>query len=750
MVVFLWAMATPESPLTSETSSDKRQRTLDEIANYVSEFHGRLPRENAGQIGAIYARYSSRHQDSIVDQVRSLLEEAVQKKIFVPAEFIFFDMSVRGYKNDREGLNGLRHCLKSRSVKVVLFFATNRLFRKSYRSLQFVEEQVVERGIRAIFVKSGVDTADSKRWRAMMNVHAMMDEFVVSMNIDNIRASHEGLIEKSLVFGTITYGYSGQDIPGQLTRKGRARRKLVIEESAAVTVRDIFHWFVRDRLPIQQIIRQLNQDSQRPKPPFAQRFGWSRQVVKRVLANSRYRGLWRYGTQETVWMSSRDYARQVDREQPLKSVQLDALRIVEVELWYQAQALLQHEVHKMSGRKPRDGNRQSRPRILDGLLYCPTHNRKLYVGGSHGHQLFCRDCQGLDASERPLYSLLSWSLALRLTCEAIAKLIRDEQELVNGIIDVFQEFVRSAQTIDPGLITSIESKIRKLDQRIEFLMFNLGESEEDLKQTHAVLKKLRQDRSQFQIELQALVAVAQNPIVIPTREEVQAVLQNLENLLVEAAAGSEAQAGRVRQIVQLVTGGRIELFQQGERRAQRGWLQGCFLSRLRSTIAEIVCGKPVTAAEPSDTVIIDFRVIKQDLPEKLRAEVVRRYEAGELVKQIAQDLSLNRNRVVKVMKRWCLEQGREYEDGRTRRQNLTTQQLIPPTYQRVADQVKILADEGRLLGDIANQLDLDRNTITAAWRFWHETRGLVVPDGRTRRKSLQVKQSASQNADHEG
>jgi len=73
-------------------------------------------------------------------------------------------------------LNALRACLHAKSVKVVLFFATNRLFRKSYRSLQFVVEQVVERGIRALFVKSGVDTADAKRWRSLLNMHAMMDD----------------------------------------------------------------------------------------------------------------------------------------------------------------------------------------------------------------------------------------------------------------------------------------------------------------------------------------------------------------------------------------------------------------------------------------------------------------------------------------------------------------------------------------------------------------------------------------------
>jgi len=46
-----------------------------------------------------------------------------------------------------------------------------------------------------------------------------------------------------------------------------------------------------------------------------------------------------------------------------------------------------------------------------------------------------------------------------------------------------------------------------------------------------------------------------------------------------------------------------------------------------------------------------------------------------------------------------------------------------------------------LLGDIAKKIGCDHNTITAAVRWWHEQRGLPVPDGRTRRKELDVKSS---------
>jgi hypothetical protein len=45
----------------------------------------------------------------------------------------------------------------------------------------------------------------------------------------------------------------------------------------------------------------------------------------------------------------------------------------------------------------------------------------------------------------------------------------------------------------------------------------------------------------------------------------------------------------------------------------------------------------------------------------------------------------------------------------------------------------------RLLHSVAKELNVDRNTVTQAINWWHLSRGLPVPDGRTRRKTLEHK-----------
>ena len=58
------------------------ERTQREIDALVAEYHAKLPRERASAIGACYARYSSRFQDSIADQVRTLFEAALDQDPF--------------------------------------------------------------------------------------------------------------------------------------------------------------------------------------------------------------------------------------------------------------------------------------------------------------------------------------------------------------------------------------------------------------------------------------------------------------------------------------------------------------------------------------------------------------------------------------------------------------------------------------------------------------------------------------------
>ncbi len=731
----------PEEP-TAEAAETKLDRTRREVADIVAECHARLPRSDAAGVGAAYARYSSKFQDSIADQVRTILEDAVKRRVFVPLEFVFYDLGVRGFKDDREGLNRLRECLRRKSVQVVLFFATNRLFRKTYRSLQFVEEQIVEHGVRAIFVKSGVDTADAKRWRSVLSMNAMMDEFVVGMNVDNIRAAHEGLLAKGLVFGTVAFGYRGEPVAGETTRRGRPRQRLAVDEGAAEYVRCVFRWYVEDRVSVAGIVRRLAADPEAPKP--AKAAAWSRPAVVALLKNRRYRGCWEYGVTETVWVSSKDYARQVPRREPLKAVQLEEFRLVADEVWYRAQALLAGEAARCAGRKPRDPDAPARPRLVNGLFVCPEHGRKLSVGGPNGRSLVCKGCQAQPADRRPLYSLLPRDLALAKTCAAVASLVRADPTLADRLVADCQDCVARQGRPDATRVTGLEGRMAKLDLRVKFVLHNPGDTEADLRESEATLRSLRRERSALAAEVESARAASRAVVRVPTAHEVRNYLDRLAGVLEGAAAGTPESSAKVRELIDAVTGGAISLDQQGERSPKRGWLRGRFPNRVFATALREFMGVAVESPDGAAAeVVVDYRRDATDgVPAPVRELIVEGYHSGLLVKQLAAQFGLGRNRIATALDDWYGGRGEERPDGRSRRATLSVKHLEAPEYQRIADRVKQSADAGLLMHEVAGELGVDRNTVTSAWKYWHESRGLAVPDGRTRRKSLTRKNSS--------
>jgi nucleotide-binding universal stress UspA family protein len=546
------------------------EKTLREIDEIAAEFHGTLPRDKAGLIGAIYARYSSRHEDSIADQVRKCFEAAVQKNTFVPREFICFDLAVRGYKRQRAGLDQLQALLEYHSVKVLLVFATNRLFRKTYRSLQFVEEEVVGRGIRCIFVTSKLDTMDSERWQMLLQFHGIMDELVVGMYADH--------------------------------------------------------------------------------------------------------------------------------------GQFEELRIVSEELWYGAQKRLAENVHANAGRKPRDGDRKFRPRLLNGLFYCAEHKQQLHVGGAFGKSMYCPVCKRLFAKQRPLYSLLNRELAVKLTCDKLADIIRFDTHLVEEIIAACQKEAKAAQKPDHCIMADKTARLGKVNRQIQFLLDNPGETDEDRKESAEKLKLARCERSQLSADLGLLQAAGEKSIVVPNVEEVRVCIYNLDKILGAAAVvENHDETLMAREVIKMLTEGRIEVVQQGERQRRQGWLQGRFkvslVSCLVNRLTEAGCRHD--GAGGID-VGVDFRGLKSLDIEATRAKEM--YDRGQMNCQIANELGCGRNWVTKLIEHWFMSRRLPVPDGRSRRSTLPKKQSNPVLYEQLAEEVTVLWDQGLADIQIAAQL----------------------------------------------
>jgi DNA invertase Pin-like site-specific DNA recombinase len=727
------AAVTSDSSLDGRTRSRKdnqaeRKRLHEETSaaadRIAAEAHAKVPRPKATAIGAIYVRFSTLFQDSAVDQIRELYQFAVENKIFVPREYVFFDLGVRGYKNQRGGLDQLRAVLAAKRVQVLLLFATNRLFRKVYLTLQFVEQAIVENGIRCVFVKSGVDTANKDQWQTLLHMRAMMDEFQVRVNAEHIRAALEGMFLDGLVRGTLPLGYKGEPIGGKLTKRGRSRSRIVVDCEGAKLVFQIFEWFVDGRLSLVGIAQRLNSMSNVSKPRNSNR--WTRNSVRAVLTREAYRGVWKFSVTERKFLTAKDYTRQIPREKPLNEVTFENLRIVADALWFAAQRRLAVNT-SFRGRKAKNKDSDPSIRILSGLCWCPDHNRPLRAYSAQGQYLGCPVCATLEPGTRPLFSKPRRNVVLRLLYEKLAELIRQDENLLERIISAAQAQAAALQRPDESEIKRLEKSVVELTRKIDFNMRNPGETEEDEQEIAETLRNLRRERQNIQNQLGLIRSAASEPARVPTQEETRQLLDGLDDILRRAAAGQLGDdQDAARDILEMLTGGRIDLYQQGERKPMHGWLQGRFTVKLLDVLVEKVAGMRRANSGDGIEVAIDFKLTRKTDTDA--DEAIRQWLDGRMNKEIAENLQCGPGYVSRLVKLGAQRLGATVEALQSRRKTRPAEPSKIPKYKAISDEVKVLWwDELYPVGAVADRLACSTVTVDAAKLWWYESRDLAVP-----------------------
>lgn len=681
------------------------------------------------KVGAIYARYSSRFQHSIEDQVRVCKDWAEKNGIMVPDDLIFVDRAITGKSCRRQGLKDFQKALAENRAHVAIMFTTNRLYRKFYQSLAFVEEEICDRGKRAVFVKSGpIDTDDKEHWRKLLHIHALIDEFVIQTIAAHVQSAHEGLLLQTRVFGTVTFGFTGEPIPGQTTRLGKPAKRLVIDGVAAEWVKKVYRWFLVEHASIREIVRRLNAEKA-PLPPRSQAKRWTRVAVRRLLSNPRYRGWWEYGRTQAVWVNKPGYSKHVEREEPLAGVQVESLRIIDDATWYAAQERL-GKVSRNAGRTPVDGDRRSRPRVLNDLIYCGKHNTSLYVHGPNGKYMVCPACR--DEPEPELYSLLHRRLTLDLISDELAKLIPADESLVDDVIGASMEHLQTLTQPDPAQAASLKHDIERLTRQIDFVLETPVETEQDRDENRARVGKLRAERAGRQKVLAEVEEAVRNPQRVPTRDEIQSQLNDIRSVLREAACSDDpAELAALHDIIAEATGGKIIVTQQGKRDRHKGWLRVSFDVNVLDVVARRF-GIPQTT---SDGVHVEIDIKKANWRDEMCEKVMILYRKDLLGKEIGEKLGLHRSQVTMLLQHWATKHGQELPNGHKRRAALLRKQTKTPKYQELADPAKALWDlpENLAVLEIGRRLRTNDTIVWKAIAFWHRVRGLPVPTAKDRR-----------------
>jgi site-specific DNA recombinase len=687
----------------------------------------------SGAIAASYSRYSTDLQDasSIGQQQRKCRDEAVRNGHDLRTEFEFFDEAVSGTKVDRAGFQAMLTAARAGRFKVLYFESLSRLARECVISLPILKELVHVLKIRVISTSEGIDS-DQAGWEFMAMVRSWMHgEFLTVLRAVVLRGQENAVLEDYSV-GDWCFGYSSEPIPGsEGSRRGRnpkPRMRVIILEDHAKWVRLIFFWFVEERRKVAWIAKELTRLGA-PKDHRSTTTQWRHAYVIKVLGNRKYIGIWPWGLKTNVRNPLTGKIRQEDRP-PEEAAKYERerphLRLVEDDQYFKAQAMLDENEAKCAAVRQNTGKLRGstkdlgNPRhLLQGVVRCGVCGSGFKVSGAHGRYL---ECGGYGTGQCQVRTRLRRDLAERMILNVIGDRILRDPIWQQSVLDAAQTAWSNRCATRPDETKEVEQSLSTVEQKISKLLDRIesGDTGHDVSDR---LASRRREREELIRRRDSLRRSEQREPTPPTADWVAEQLRQLHLVL----TGSTPAAGvALRNLIGTVV---VSVGDSGERK--RKHLRGTFtLNKAAVLNSQGLTGSLPDQDGSGETITLDFR---EPPPWAAIADRVKElYDAGVRFADISAQLQCHRSWPAKALAYWHNERGFVPPDGRTTRDRLPTD----PAYLELVNRAKELWDRGLLMQDIAIALERCQDTITAAIRYWYESRNLAMPDGRNRRKEL--------------
>jgi DNA invertase Pin-like site-specific DNA recombinase len=535
------------------------------------------------EIGSVLSRFSYKLGHSTSAQIAECMQGAAARRIYVPPEYICVDEGVTGRKSRRDGLERAKLILQAKLVDVILVYKVSRLFRVAYKGFAFVQEEVVDEGLRAISVSQGIDTRDEKTWKMLMYLHGMSDEMLLGTIADHVRSGQVLLFLQGYAIGALPVGYCRVEVPGaRPTNLGRARTMPAIDPEQAQLIAAAFQ-DVRGGMPLRRAWKKYRANGG-ASDPRAKGRPMSYHAFRRMLANRRYTGLWAFGRNRNVWSNKRDGVRQVEQpETEIATVHSEQLRIVDDATFETVQAILARR--ERGPRAPRGTKDQLRlVDLVTEFFVCSTCRERFYQAGSDGRWIRCK-----NGDLCPRSGIVRREDAVRAVCLKLAERIQRDAGL---FVDVVRRSILVDRDGDAQLeaqITQVKRQIVQRNAKIADLADLAGQGGEE---ERATLKaKIRT----AQAELATLVAersrldelLASRRRLTP--DDAQRILVDLGQLLVAAADGTigEPAVYRALGVLRSLTGGRIEVHIEKRPGRKQTIVRGTFELNLLSGVCYV-------------------------------------------------------------------------------------------------------------------------------------------------------------------
>jgi site-specific DNA recombinase len=236
-----------------------------------------------------YIRYSDHKQDdgfSVEYQQSEIHDYCIRHGLEIFKEHI--DLASTATKvAGREEFFRLMDAVKAGTVKTIIVYKLNRMFRNAYESTKY-RTLMRKMGVRLLSVTQAIDE-ETSAGRLMTNVLSDIDQYQSETISDHVKSSMREMARQGyFTGGTVPFGYKLEEVQNG----AKVRKKYAIDEKEAEVVEDLFRMFA-DNYSLRHLQSYLTNNDILTRR--GKEFGIT--TIARILGNDFYIGTLRYKTQ---------------------------------------------------------------------------------------------------------------------------------------------------------------------------------------------------------------------------------------------------------------------------------------------------------------------------------------------------------------------------------------------------------------------------------------------------------------------
>lgn len=695
------------------------------------------PTQCEGSRAACYTRYSSDNQDekSIEDQLRECREAALRNGQGISEEFHFSDEAVSGATVVREGLDLLRKVAERGEFQTLYVYSLSRLSRETSFGLPLLKELNSVHKVRIISVSESIDS-NQAGWYEVATIMEMLHERQLKEISANTRRGLIGTIISPYSGGDFVVGYTSiPSTDGATRRRGGVlvpRRVYAIDPIGSVWVLAIFTWYATEGHSLSWIADQLNEKGVRKDHRSSTR-EWTTANVRTILKNERYVGKWSWGrtkrVRNPITGKVTQEVRPTSEISPEWLREYPHLRLIDDELFERAQRRLKADADRFSHLRNANGtlagSTSDRPAThpLRNLIHCAKCGRPFIRAGNKTGYL---RCSGSFRKQCDVRTVLRRDRAGQLILEAVEARVLNNPRFIDAVLDQTFKLWREDIARQPDALRCTESERASIRQKVDRITRQIEEDDDPPQNLVQRLKERNQELEALDRRIAQLLKSTSESCPEPTREWIETNLRGrlLDNLLNGSPRDIEAFQDLFSEPIQVHECGR-----DGRKKKYFRAVLAFDSQRLSS----LLLGRPAgeTAETVREVVEIDIRPPLKSDEQARRAHGM--WSEGASCEAIAAELGVSPSRVTALFDHASRALGLPKPDTKSRRPRTALQQ-------RISEEVVRRHQRGELLIEIADALGVSRPTIDRCLKRWCRGEGVAQPDGRTRRKSLSVKQ----------